>query len=76
MKVNDFLDKVYQWLVEPRNRDIEDWHYHWAETLDEQDFTQKIREFLEQRYIQMFNRKADSRFIIYATKQYIEEMFS
>ena len=76
MKVNDFLDKVYQWLVEPRNRDIEDLHYHWAETLDEQDFNQKIREFLEQRYFQMFNRKADSRFIIYATKQYIEEMFS
>ena len=75
MKVNEFLAEVYEWLCRPNNRCVEDWHYSCADVEDEKSFRGTIRQFLTQRWWQMFGCKPDSKFMYRATTKYIYNMY-
>lgn len=71
-----FLDAVYSWLTEDRNRSVEDFHYSAAEVEKPENFKKTISDFLSQRFFQMYGQTcADPQFLKRATNKYIHNMF-
>jgi len=72
--MNEFLSKVYEWLNEPRNRSIEDYHYSCRKVMGTTDFRRIIHGFLKTRYLQMYGRSIPKWMLTKATTYYINEM--
>ena len=73
--MRSFLLGVYEWLCRPNNRCVEDWHYSSAVVEDEKTFRTTIRDFLKQRFYQMYGYEPDRRFIYRAVNKYIFNMY-
>ena len=76
MKVNEFLIECYEWLNKPMNRAVEDWHYACGKCMEESSFRSTIRQFLTQRFFQMFGYKPDRKFMYRAVSKYIYNMYN
>lgn len=75
LSVKSFLSSVYEWLTQDRNRSVEEYHYDIYEFYGPEAFRKEIRAFLSQRFIQVFGREPESKFIGYAARSYIKNMF-
>jgi len=75
LSVKNFLSSVYDWLVQDRNRSVEEYHYDICGIFEPEAFKNEIKAFLSQRFIQMFGREPENKFISYAARSYIRNMF-
>ncbi len=75
MKVTTFLNSVYSWLCESRNRCVEERHYDLVGIMNRDDFRKEIKGFLEQRFLMVYGNVAIPKdFIEKATDIYIKGM--
>lgn len=74
-KKDEFILSVYEWIRQPRNRCVEDYHYDCAEMMSAKDFRSEIREFLRQRFSQMYGTEPETRFLSGCTTRWIQIMF-
>lgn len=73
-KKGSFILSVYEWIRTPRNQCVEDYHYSCAEVMSPKAFRAEIREFLKQRYCQMYGTLPTSSFLSDCTTEWINDV--
>ena len=75
--VDDFLLSVYEWLMKPMNRNVEDLHDSYSRYYGKVAFTKEMEKFMEGRFIQTYpNEPIDDDFIHKCAVEYTKEYYA
>lgn len=76
MGIDEFLAGVYEWLMKPLNRSVEEYHYDCFEFFGHDIGRKTVGTFLLQRYRQMYGHEPDRATLKEAISKYVDNMFS